>query len=90
VKKTLLEDQLGLTKPFEGYKGHLTPAIGTTTSQKEELQILHNTEEWLKRPLRGSITGWITLILSLFSFANALGIGGSLWLYYHPSITPVK
>src|SRR5438067_7519630 len=40
VKKTLLEDQLGLTRSFEGYEGHLTPAIGTTTSQKEELQIL--------------------------------------------------
>jgi len=88
VKKTLLEDQLGLTKSFEGYEGRLTPAIGTTTSQQEELQILHNTEEWLKRPLRGSITGWISFILLLFCLANALGIAGSLWLYRHPSETP--
>src|SRR5262249_28705006 len=83
IKKTLLEDRLGLNKPFDGYDTRLTPAISTTTSQDEQFQILQNTEEWLKRPLRGSITGLIVFILVLFCAANALGILGSLWLYGH-------
>ena len=88
VKKTLLEDDLGLTKPLEEYEGRLSRSISTTASQNEQLQILHNTEEWLKRPLRGSITGWIVFILVLFCFANGLGIAGSLWLYLHSAATP--
>jgi hypothetical protein len=88
VKKTLLEDQLGLTKPLEGYEASLTPAISTTTGQNEQFQILHNTEAWLKRSLRGSITWWIVFILVLFFLANAFGIGASLWLYRHPALSP--
>jgi hypothetical protein len=88
VKKTLLEEQLGLTKPFEGYEEHLTPAISTTTGQNEEFQILHNTEKWVKRSLRGSITWWIIFTLILFCLANASGIAASLWLFRHPVATP--
>jgi hypothetical protein len=85
VKKTLLEEHLSLNKPLEGYEARLTPAISTTMSQNEQFQILHNTDQWLKRSMRGSITRWIVIILILFCLANAVGIGGSLWLYYHPS-----
>ena len=88
VKKTLLEDHLGLHKPLEGYEAQLTPAISTTMSQSEQYQILHDTDKWLKRSLRGSITRWILVILMLFCFANALGIAGSLWLYTHPATNP--
>jgi hypothetical protein len=88
VKKTLLEDHLGLNKPLEGYEGRLTPAISTTTSQNEQFQILHNTDDWLKRSLRGSITGSIVFILILFCVVNALGVAGSLWLYAHPPANP--
>jgi hypothetical protein len=78
VKKTLLEDQLGLTKPLEGYAAKPTLAVGTTVGQNEHLQILNNTQEWLKRPHRfSSITSWIVVILMLFVLANAAGIAGS-------------
>jgi hypothetical protein len=87
VQKTVLEDRLGLTKPLEDYEGRLTLAVATTRSQAEQLQILHNTERWLARPLRGSITRFTILILLLFCIANALGIAGTVWLYYH-SATP--
>lgn len=88
VKKTLLEDQLGLTKPLEGYTAGPTLAVGTTVGQNEHLQILHNTEEWLKHPHRvTSITSWIVGILILFFLASAAGIAGSLWLYRHPAAT---
>jgi hypothetical protein len=87
VKKTLFEEQLGLTRPSEDYAGRPTMAIATTLGQDEHLQILHNTQEWLNRPLRGSITFWIVGILGAFFLANALGIAVSLWLYYHPPVT---
>jgi hypothetical protein len=80
VKKTLLEEQLGLTKPSEEYPAKHTLAIGTTVGQTDHLRILHDTENWVKRPLRGSITSWIVRILILFCVFNALGIGGSLLL----------
>jgi hypothetical protein len=80
----VLEDRLGLTKPSE--PGGPTLAVGTTVGQAEHLQILHNTEEWLDRPLRKSHITWsIVAILWLFSFANVFGIVASVWLYYHPS-----
>ena len=89
VKKTLLEDQLGLTKPLEGYGAKPTLAVGTTVGQTEHLQILSNTPEWLRRPHRlSSITSWIVGIFFLFLVANALGMAGALWLCWHPVAAP--
>ena len=88
VKKTLLEDQLGLTTPLEGYAAKPTLSVGTTVGQNEHLQILNNTQGWLKRPHRlSSITSWIVGILILFLLANAAGTVGSLWLFRHPAAT---
>jgi hypothetical protein len=57
VKKTLLEEQIGLNKPVEGHSTGLTLAVGTTVGQNEHLQILHDTEKWLKRfPRLSSVT----------------------------------
>ncbi len=89
VKKTLLEDQLGLTKPLEGYAAKPTLAVGTTVGQNENIQILNNTEDWLKRSHRfSSITSWIVAILILFILANVADIAGSVWLYRHPAAIP--
>ena len=86
VKKTLLEDQLGLTKPLDEYSGRPTLAIGTTVGQNESLKILHNPEKWLRRRHRLlSITLWTVGILILFVLADAGGICGSIWLYKHPT-----
>lgn len=87
VKKTLLEDQLGLTKPCEEYPTRPTLAVGTTAGQGEHHRILHNTEEWLSRPLRKwGISWWVVVVLGLFCVANLAGIGVSLWLYFHPYV----
>jgi hypothetical protein len=89
VKKTIIEDQLGLTKPLENYPAKPTLAVGTTVGQNEHLQILNNTPEWLARPHRtSSITWWIAGILCLFVLANAVGMVGALWTYWHPVSTP--
>jgi hypothetical protein len=89
IKKTILEDQLGLTKPLEGYAAKPTLAVGTTIGQNEHLQILNNTQAWLKRGHRfSSITPWIVAILVLFVIANGAGVAWSLWLYRHPASIP--
>jgi len=85
LKKTVIEDQLGLTKPLEQYSGRPTLAISTTVGQDEALQILHDTEKWLQRHhWFTSITSWTVWILILFVLADAGGIYGSVWLYRHP------
>jgi hypothetical protein len=85
VKKTLLEDLLGLTIPAEECSARHTLAIGTTGGQAEHLQILHNTEVWLSRGLQArSITFWIIGVLILLCILNLVGIYGSIWIYYHP------
>ncbi len=48
VKKTLFEDQLGLTRPLKDDASRPTLAVGTTVGQDEHLQIFHDTEKWLK------------------------------------------
>lgn len=84
VKKTLLEDRLGLTRP--SVPGGTTLAVGTTSGQAEHLQILNNTQTWLSRPLgKRHITWALVAILFLFAAANIFGIIASVWLYYHPS-----
>jgi hypothetical protein len=85
LKKTPLEDQLGLTKPLDQYPGRPTLAISTTVGQAEAMKILNDPEKWLKRRHRfKSITSWTVGILILFLLADAGGVYGSVWLYKHP------
>jgi Ca2+/Na+ antiporter len=76
-KKTLLEDILGLARTREGYAFEgATLAITSTAGHAETTEILHHTENWLKRGLRrGSIVFWVFCVLVTFSileFAAAL------------------
>jgi hypothetical protein len=76
-KKTLLEDILGLARTREGYAfDGATLAITSTSGHAETTEILHHTEEWLKRGLRrGSIVFWVFIVLLIFSaleFAAAM------------------
>jgi hypothetical protein len=85
IKKTLLEDQLGLTRASEDYPARPTLAVGTTIGQAEQWQILYNTEAWLQRPLRlWTITFWIRVVLILLCIINLAGIGVSWWMFQLP------
>jgi hypothetical protein len=68
-KKTLLEDLLGLARTREGYAFEgATLAITSTAGHAETTEILHHTDEWLKRGLRrGSIVFWVFVVLIIFS-----------------------
>ena len=63
IKKTLLEEEIGLNKPVEGHPTGLTLAVGTTVGQNEHLQILHDTEKWLNDSL-GSVASQPALLES--------------------------
>ncbi len=75
VKKTLLEDQLGLTKPVEKYEAGLTMGVGTTTGQNEQIQILHNTERWLRTSTSGNHHLLDCLYLDIVSYSQRSGRG---------------
>jgi hypothetical protein len=63
VKKTLLEELLGLTKPLEEYPGRPTLTIGTTKGQSEHYQILHHTEKWVRHFGFGTVKSGVLMIL---------------------------
>jgi hypothetical protein len=85
VKKTVIEDILGLTAPLNDYPGRHTLTIGTTLGQEDRFQILHNTEHWVARGLRRySIAFWFTWLLRLIAAINFVGIFVALYVYFHP------
>ncbi|MGA2595791.1 MAG: hypothetical protein ABSH09_02145 [Bryobacteraceae bacterium] len=89
VRKTLLEDLLGLTKPVLGYPIRHTLSIGSTAGQNEHMEVLHDTTKWLERPSRrGSVTFWITTLLKLLAVVNIVGIIVALWLGVSTSMGP--
>ena len=81
VKKTILEDQLGLTKSLEGYSTPQTLAIGTTISQHDHEKILNDTDNWLKRPIKDNVTSWMVVIFRIFCAADIFGAMVCLWLF---------
>lgn len=84
VKKTVLEDILGLTCRLADYPTHHTLAVGTTTGQAEHFQILHDPDHWVTRRLRrGSIMYWLSTILLLLAITNLGGVAAAVWLSFH-------
>ncbi len=81
VKKTLIEDMLGLTTPLAEYEGRHTLSIGTTLGQSEHLQVLHDTEKWLGRKLRrSSVTFFMTVFLVFLGIINLVGFVSAISL----------
>jgi hypothetical protein len=86
VKKTLLEDMLGLTTPLAEYPYRHTLAVGTTAGQSDHLKILSDPEQWVNRGMRGgSITFLLSAILILLAVINLGGLATSVWLSFHPT-----
>lgn len=80
LKKTLLEDRLGLTQRLDDYPSRPTLAIGTTTGQNDPAEILYKTDEYLNRKLRPpAISFWVLAILVFFGGLDLAGIGVSVW-----------
>jgi len=59
VKKTLIENQMGLTDAIPGMNSSLHLSIGTTAGQGGHLRILDNPEAYIAQKLnRSSVTYW--------------------------------
>jgi hypothetical protein len=85
IKKTIIEDALGLTRPITEYPLRHSLAISTTLGQGEHLQIIYNTSDWQERAMRpGSVTSLTIATLVMFLIVDAVGFVGSVSLYAHP------
>jgi hypothetical protein len=89
VKKTLLEDALGLTRQLSDYTARHNLSVGTTIGQTEHLRVLYDTERWLsRRPRRGSMTFFFRWLFVLIAVIDLAGFGTAIWLSFHPSNPP--
>jgi hypothetical protein len=75
VKKTVIENLLGLNDPVPSMTASHSLAVGTTTGQNDQMQILRNPEGWVGRKLRRSaITYWLRAILIAVAIVDLIGV----------------
>ena len=90
VKKTLLEDLLGLTGHLTEYPIRHNLSVGTTAGQTEHLRILHDTDRWLsRRPRQGSMTFYFRMLFTLITLIDGAGCSTAVWLWFNPSKPPL-
>jgi hypothetical protein len=92
VKKTGIEEHLGLSASLPGLHESFNLAIGTTTGQSERLQILNDPKAWVDRPLRKrSITFFVNLVLYAMAGVNGIGVVMALFLLFQKatSVIPI-
>jgi len=81
VKKTVIEQLLGLNAQLPDLHQSLNLAVGTTKGQSEHMKILTDPEKWVNRTHRSStITFWLRWILR--GMATVDGIGACVALYF--------
>jgi hypothetical protein len=74
VKKTVIENLLGLNDPIPGMMPSHSLAVGTTTGQQDHMQILANPDDWVGRKLRRSaITYRLRAILVAVAAVDLIG-----------------
>jgi hypothetical protein len=74
VKKTVIEQRLGLISPLPDMHHSLNFAVGTTRGQIDRLSILNDPEAWIDRPHRRSaITFWLRWILRGMAIVDGFG-----------------
>jgi hypothetical protein len=75
VKKTLIEERLGLNLALPEMGQTLNLAIGTTRGQSERINILTDPEAWIARPhRRTAITFWLRWVLRAMALVDGIGI----------------
>jgi hypothetical protein len=75
VKKTIIEECLGLNNPPPGMQQTISLAIGTTRGQSERMKILSEPDLWVARPhRRGAITYWLRWILRGMAVVDGIGV----------------
>ncbi len=86
VKKTAIEERLGLNNALPEMHESFNLAIGTTRGQNDRMLILNDPEKWMARPQRkNSITFLITVILWMMAVVNGIGIGAGFFFMHQKS-----
>ncbi len=74
VKKTIIEECLGLNSTLHDMHQPVSLAIGTTRGQSERMKILSDPDAWVARPHRRSaITYWLRWILRGMAVVDGIG-----------------
>lgn len=90
VKKTVIEQMLGLTNFLPDMHQSLNLAVGTTRGQIDHLRILDDPETWIARPHRRSaITFWLRWVLRGMAIVDFIGFLAALVIFYQ-NLTSVK
>jgi hypothetical protein len=92
VKKTVIEQRLGLTSLLPDMHQSLNLSVGTTSGQIDRLNMLNDPEAWIARPhRRASITFWLRWILSGMAIVDFIGFCTALFIFYQnlTSVNPI-
>jgi hypothetical protein len=83
VKKTVIEEHLGLNSPLQDLHSSSNFAVGTTTGQTERMKILQDPQGWIVRPLRkSSVTFFVCIVLWVMAAVNVFGVVVAATLLY--------
>ncbi len=81
VKKTLIENQLGLGNSIPGMNPALNLSIGTTKGQGDRMNILNDPEAYIAKRLKSpAITFWLRCILIALACVDLIGAGTSIFM----------
>ena len=86
VRKTAIEERLGLNNALPEMHESFNLAIGTTRGQNDRMLILNDPEKWMARPQRkNSITFLLTVILWMMAIVNGIGVGAGFFFMHQKS-----
>jgi hypothetical protein len=75
VKKTVIEERLGLSRPLPEMHPSLNLSIATTRGQRERMDILRDPGAWVARPHgHRAITFWLRWILRGMAVVDGFGV----------------
>lgn len=81
VKKTLLENRMGLTDAIPGMNSSLNFSIGTTAGQGGHLRILEDPDAYISGKLkRTAITFWLRCIFIALAVVDVIGAATSVFM----------
>jgi hypothetical protein len=82
VKKTAIEEHLGLNGSLPGMHPSFNLAIGTTSGQNDRVNILSEPENWVSRPHRkGAISSFFRWVLVGMAVVHAIGVIAAIFLF---------
>jgi hypothetical protein len=83
VKKTAIEEYLGLNDSLPGMHPSLNLTIGTTSGQNDRASILKDPENWISRPhRRGAISTFFRWIFMGMAVVDLVGCGAAIGLFF--------